>query len=48
MARMVQLRDNQWERIQNHLPGKATDFGVTAKDNRLFRAYPVSCQAYYM
>lgn len=30
------LRDDQWERIENLLPGKATDVGVTAKDNRLF------------
>jgi transposase len=30
------LRDDQWERIKELLPGKATDCGVTAKDNRLF------------
>jgi len=30
------LRDDQWERIEHLLPGKATDCGVTAKDNRLF------------
>ena len=30
------LRDAQWERIKDLLPGKATDRGVTAKDNRLF------------
>jgi len=30
------LRDDQWERIAPLLPGKATDCGVTAKDNRLF------------
>lgn len=30
------LRDEQWERIKDLLPGKATDRGVTAKDNRLF------------
>jgi putative transposase len=30
------LRDAQWERIQGLLPGKATDRGVTAADNRLF------------
>jgi len=30
------LRDDQWERIAALLPGKATDCGVTAKDNRLF------------
>ena len=30
------LRNDQWERIENLLPGKASDCGVTAKDNRLF------------
>lgn len=30
------LRDDQWVRIEPLLPGKATDCGVTAKDNRLF------------
>ena len=30
------LRDDQWERIKDILPGKASDRGVTAKDNRLF------------
>lgn len=30
------LRDDQWERIADLLPGKAGDRGVTAKDNRLF------------
>lgn len=35
MARLS-LRDDQWERIKNHLPGKASDCGVTAKDNRGF------------
>ena len=30
------LRDDQWERIEPLLPGKATDRGVTAKDNRRF------------
>ena len=35
MARSI-LRDDQWERIKDLLPGKATDCGVTAKDNRLF------------
>jgi len=33
MARMS-LRDDQWERIRPLLPGKQTDCGVTAKDNR--------------
>ena len=32
----LQLRDDQWERIKEYLPGKATDRGVTAKNNRLF------------
>lgn len=30
------IRDDQWERIKDLLPGKAGDPGVTAKDNRLF------------
>ena len=30
------LEDHQWVRIEPHLPGKAGDRGVTAKDNRLF------------
>jgi len=30
------LRDDQWERIKDLLPGKASDCGVTAQDNRLF------------
>lgn len=35
MTRTI-LRDDQWRRIKNLLPGKATDCGVTAKDNRRF------------
>ena len=30
------LRNEQWSRIEHLLPGKATDRGVTASDNRLF------------
>jgi putative transposase len=30
------LRDEQWERIRDLLPGKVGDPGATAKDNRLF------------
>ena len=30
------LRDDQWQRIEPLLPGKATDRGVTAKDNGWF------------
>lgn len=30
------LRDDQWERIKYLLPGKSSDCGVTASDNRLF------------
>lgn len=30
------LQDHQWARIEPHLPGKASDRGVTAKNNRLF------------
>ena len=36
MARRYALRDDQWERIENLLPGRAGSVGVTAKDNRLF------------
>ena|SRR5690606_32675521 len=35
MPRKV-LRDDQYARIESMLPGKASDVGVTAKDNRLF------------
>jgi transposase len=30
------LRDDQWERIRNLLPGRQESVGCTAKDNRLF------------
>ena len=30
------LRDDQWDRIKDLLPGRAGHVGVTAKDNRLF------------
>ena len=30
------LRDDPWARIEQLLPGKASDPGCTAKDNRLF------------
>jgi transposase len=35
-ARRYALRDDQWERIRDILPGKEGDVGVTAKDNRTF------------
>ncbi len=35
MTRKV-LRDDQWERIEPLLSGKASDCGVTGKENRLF------------
>jgi transposase len=34
--RRYALRDDQWERIEGLLPGRAGHVGVTAKDNRLF------------
>jgi transposase len=34
--RRYALRDDQWDRIKDFLPGKPGDVGVTAKDNRLF------------
>ena len=36
MARRYGLRDDQWERIQNLLPGRKGTLGRTAKENRLF------------
>jgi transposase len=30
------LRDDQWDKIKDHLPGKAGDAGRRAVDNRLF------------
>ena len=36
MARRHELTDDQWETIQNLLPGKSGDPGRTALDNRLF------------
>ncbi len=36
MKRRYALRDDQWERIRDLLPGRAGHVGVTAKDNRLF------------
>ena len=35
MLRTV-LKDEQWERIKDILPGKASDPGTTAENNRLF------------
>ncbi len=35
MIRQI-LSDNQWQRIENLLPGKSSDAGITAKDNRKF------------
>ena len=34
--RRYALRDDQWERIKDLLPGRAGSVGVTARDNRLF------------
>ena len=36
MVRRHALRDDQWARIENLLPGREGTVGVTAKDNRLF------------
>jgi transposase len=36
MSRRYALRDDQWERIKDILPGREDTVGVTAKDNRLF------------
>jgi transposase len=34
--RRYALRDDQWERVKDILPGREGHVGVTAKDNRLF------------
>lgn len=39
------LRNDQWERIEHLLPGKSSDCGVTAKDNRLFVEAVCGCCA---
>ena len=36
MKRRHELSDEQWERIEPHLPGRPSDPGRTAEDNRLF------------
>ncbi len=36
MTRRYALKDNQWERIKDILPGREGTVGVTTKDNRLF------------
>ena len=36
MRRRHELTDEQWGKIEGHLPGKAGDPGRTAADNRLF------------
>ena len=36
MTRRYALRDDQWERIKDSLPGRPSHMGVTARDNRLF------------
>ena len=35
-SRRYALRDDQWEKIKDFLPGRKGSFGRTAKDNRLF------------
>lgn len=36
MTRRYELSEAQWTAIKEYLPGKSTDVGRTAKDNRLF------------
>jgi len=36
MTRRYGLRDDQWEKMQDYLPGRPGSVGVTAKNNRLF------------
>jgi transposase len=39
--RRYALRDDQWNKIKDLLPGRSGYVGVTAKDNRLFGDYRV-------
>ena len=36
MLRRYALRDDQWERIKDFLPGRPGHVGANARDNRLF------------
>lgn len=36
MSRRYGLRDEQWAKIEDMLPGRKGSVGVTARDNRLF------------
>ena len=36
MAKRYELSHRQWERLKDSLPGKVTDRGRTAADNRRF------------
>ena len=36
MRRRYELSDSEWERIKDLLPGKQSDVGRTAEDNRTF------------
>jgi len=36
MQRRYSLRDDQWEKIKDMLPGREGSIGVTARDNRSF------------
>jgi transposase len=36
MTKRYALRDDQWDRIKDLLPGREETVGVTARDNRLF------------
>ena len=42
------LRDDQWERIKDLLPGREGTVGVTAVDNRLFDIARRCCARYHL
>ena len=44
--RRYALRDDQWERIKDLLPGREGHVGVTAKNNRLFVEAVLIAQAF--
>jgi hypothetical protein len=50
MMRRFGLRDDQWERIKDLLPGREGSVGVTTADNRLFvlrRSFSVAAPRTY-
>ncbi len=43
MTRRYGLREDEWEKIKDLLPGRIDTVGVTAKNNRLFVEAGIFC-----